>query len=142
MVRFLHSTGSVHFAGDDHLKLGDGNVETIVELLPVHEVRTRHFAQFSDQVAIGRVAVYRAGFQDGLQSDDTIPFNFAYNTVGIPDDPVPSEQLHRIGTAIFDGDVVAEQKFFGPGVGVAGQILRFNFYGDAVGGANFHVRTG
>lgn len=75
---------------------------------------------------------------DGLLADHTFAFYLPDFAAGLLDDPMPTQQLHRVGASVLNGDVVAENEFSRPGVGVHGQVLGLNADSDAVGGLDFH----
>lgn len=79
------------------------------------------------------------GRQHGLKAHDTFTFHFAQHAVGIHDHPMAAQQLNRMRTAVFNGDVVTKNKFSFPWIRVSREVFRLYADGDVVGGERFHI---
>ena len=111
---------------NDHLELGNAHTEAETIKLAFHEVIAVHFTDFGGQAAGRFVVVEIAGSQNRLLANDTLTFNLAVFTIGIENEPLPSQQLHGVFTLVFDVDDIGKQVVVPTGIGIFRLVGCFN----------------
>ncbi len=73
-----------------------------------------------------------AWFQNGLNTDNPLPFNLTKFSIGIADAPVAAQELHRAITEVLNGDPVSMNVLAFHRAGVVVLVVGFNAYLDAL----------
>ncbi len=71
-------------------------------------------------------------FQNGLNTDNTLPFNLTKFSIGIADAPVAAQELYGAITEVLNGDPVSVNVLTFHRAGVVILVVGFNAYLDAL----------
>jgi len=104
---------SVHLKRYDHFKNGDVDFEAFFVVEILHRVGAVHLSHLGAKVATADILISLTGVEDGLHSNDTLPFYFAGASIAVEDMPVAAMKLDGEIIMILDSNAIGKHIFTG-----------------------------